>query len=111
MGGKGRLRYACWPLLATPSFCPSLPPRSPVKEKEGTELSVLDEVSEEADFRTSVQTKPQCCKGHASPLLGGRRGGVGLSIFPALLDHISHPSDPLPGMEEMTRERKRGHLR
>ena len=39
---------------------------------------------------------------------GGRSSGRGRGIFPAPLNHISHPSDPLPGVEEMTEGRMEG---
>lgn len=109
VGREGRLRYACQPVSATPPSCLALP-LSSVKEKE---LSVLDEVSEEADFRTSGRQSLSVPKGApvwcAPPPRWGVGGvGWGRGIFPEQLTQVSHPSDLLPGMEEMTRERREG---
>lgn len=63
------------------SLSPHSPPNSSEKVKEETELSVLDEVSEEADFRTSSKQSHSVPRGApvcASCLLGvGVQVGVG----------------------------------
>lgn len=77
-------------IMSYPFFLPSPPPLPllppAVKEKEGTEFSVLGEVSEEADFRTASKQSFSVARGALvcpSPLPGVGRSGVGPRHFPS----------------------------